>query len=179
VKDKQLLQTLKTQLSQYKTFDCKLRHEQIINVEFNASTDHAGIPLQPITSRVGFCSRDARNQFVSCAHTTAAVNFKSILDNIKLIAEFDKFDSFKQSIEALTTQIYVLDHKKGDFEKQYAYAKFNDKPLAECEKIKTMLNQTVETHSSCVQQLELLRQAIMNELDKILYSSDSSETINI
>jgi hypothetical protein len=71
VKDTQLLQSLKFQILEYKTFDCKLRHKEVIDIEFNVGTDCFGIALEPNYERIGFCNKAYRNSNITCAHTMA------------------------------------------------------------------------------------------------------------
>ena len=169
MKDKQLLQSLKSQLSQFKTFDCKLKHEEVINIEFNTGTDYSGKPLELSCERIGFCNKAYRNSNISCAHTIAAINFKKIFNEIIIVTDYKGDDLLIQSMDELLCKIYLLDIEKGSLEKQHAYAKFNELPALQSALIEEKITNAVNTHSNYVQELEILRQMIMNEIFRIIF----------
>jgi len=169
VKDSELLQTLKIQLAQYKTFDCKLRHENIIDVESNEGIGSMGLPLESIVNRVGFCNHSFKSVVISCAHTSAAFKFKNLIKEISQQAEIPQNDLHIKAFDDLLCEIYLLDHKIGSLEKEYAFAEFYDKNGIERKKIKLEMNRVVEKHSKLVVELELLRQTILTELNQLIY----------
>ncbi|WP_158996388.1 hypothetical protein [Mucilaginibacter sp. L196] len=169
VKDSELLQALKTQLAQYKTFDCKLRHENIIDVGSSEGIDSMDLPLEPIVNRVGFCNHSFRSVAISCAHTTAALKFKNLIGKISQQVEIPQNDLLIKTFDDLLCEIYLLDHKKGNLEKEYAFVEFYDKSGVDREEIKLEINKVGEQHSKLVAALELLRQTILTALDQLIY----------
>jgi hypothetical protein len=169
VKDSELLYALKIQLAQYKTFSCKLRHENIIDVESNEGIDSMGLPLEPIVNRVGFCNRDSRSVVISCAHTTAAIKFKNLVGKISQQIGISQNDLHIKAFDDLLCEIYLLDYKKGHLEKEDAFAGFYDKSGMDREEIKLEINKVEEQHSKLVAELELLRQAILTTLDQLIH----------
>jgi len=165
VKDSELLHALKIQLAQYKIFDCKLRHESIIDIESNEGIDSMGLPLEPIVNRVGFCNNSFRSVAISCAHTTAAIKFKDLMEKISQQIEISPNDLCIKAFDDLLCEIYLLDHKKGSLEKEYAFAKFYNKSGVEHEEIKFEISEVEKQHSKLVAELELLRQTILTALD--------------
>ncbi len=169
VKDSELLQALKIQLAQYKTFDCQLRHENIIDVESNEGIDSMGLPLEPIVNRVGFCNHGFRSVAISCAHTTAAFKFKSLVEKISQQVEMPQNDVCIKDFDDLLCEIYLLDHKKGSLEKEYALAEFYDESGIEQEYIRLEINKIEKQHSKLIAELELLRQTILTTLKQLIY----------
>jgi len=169
VKDSELLQTLKIQLAQYKTFDCKLRHENIVDVGSNEGTDSMGLPLEPIINRLGFCNHSFRDVAINCAHTTAAFNFKNLVEKISQQVEIPQNDLHIKAFDDLLCEIYLLDHKKGSLEKEYAFAEFYDENEIDREEIKLEINKVEKQHSKLVAELELLRRTILTALDQLIH----------
>jgi len=160
VKDSEFLFALKAQLAQYKTFSCRLQHENIITVEPNEGTDNAGFPLEPIVNRIGFCNHNVRSFAINCAHTTSAIKFKDLIKNISQNLETFQGDTYIKAIDDLLCEIYLLDHKRGRLEKEYAFAEFYEKGGIEGKKAKLEINNSVAYHSTLVAELELLRKKI-------------------
>jgi hypothetical protein len=169
VKDNELLQALKIELTQYKTFDCKLRHENIIDVQSNEGIDNMDLPLEAIVNRVGFCNHGFRSVAISCAHTTAAIKFKNLVEKISQQVETPQNDVCIKAFDDLLYEIYLLDHKKGSLEKEYAFAEFYDKSWVDREEIKLEINKIEKQHSKLVAELELLRQTILTTLNQLIY----------
>jgi hypothetical protein len=169
VKDSELLQALKIQLAQYKTFDCQLRHENIIDIEPNEDIDSMGLPLEPTVNRVGFCNNSFRSAAISCAHTIAAVKFKNLIEKISQQVEIPQKNLHLKAFDDLLCEIYLLDHKKGRLEKEYAFAEFYYKRGMDREEIKLEIKKIEEQHSKLVAKLELLRQDILTTLDQLIH----------
>jgi hypothetical protein len=169
VKDSELLQALKIQLVQYKTFDCQLRHENIIDIEPSEDIDSMGLPLEPTVNRVGFCNHSFRSVAISCAHTTAAIKFKNLVEKISQQVEVPQNDFHLKAFDDLLCEIYLLDHKKGRLEKEYVFAEFYDKKGLDHDEIKLEINKVKKQHSKLIAELELLRQAILTTLDQLIY----------
>jgi len=168
LKDSKLLHSLKIQLLEYKTFECKLRHEGVINVQQNEGTDSAGVSLEPSIINAGFCSHNFRSVTINCAHTTATVKFKDLLRKISHEITDFKVDLYIKAIDDLLCGIYMLDHKKGSLEKEYALAEFYNKVTIEHEKLKLEISSLVQQHSKLVAELELLRQTIITDLSQFV-----------
>lgn len=169
MKDNELLQALKIQLAQYKTFDCKLLHENIIGIESNEGTDSINQPLEPIINRIRFCDRDFRSVVISCAHTTAAIKFKNLVEKISQQIDISNKDLHIKAFDDTLYEIYILDHKRGSLEKECALAGFNNKSNILREKFEFELSELVKQHSELIAKLELIRQAILIQLEQLIY----------
>ena len=167
MKDSELLNALKTELNKFRTFNCELKHETIIATSPNNSFDIAGNNLEPIIDRLGFCKHDFRSVTINCAHTTAGFKFKNLIVAISNSIKNFKGELYLTSVDRLLCEIYLLDHKRGSLEKEFAFSKLTNNKDVERERIQEEISQLVKKHTSLVAELELLRQTIVADLNQL------------
>jgi hypothetical protein len=103
-----------------------------------------------------------------CPHH-GLTNLKKIFNKIITIADYKCDKSVLMVMDELLYKIYLLDIEKGTLEKDYANAIFNESIDCQIKKIKERLVDVVNTHSKYVCEIELLRQAIINEIEQIVF----------
>lgn len=138
-------QEIKNQLESFETAECGLFHETVL---IDKST---GKPIKNIIGdeahyeRVQLCPANIRNKRLGCAHSKANHNFFNLIAVLK--TEDENIIQGNKNIEALFQKIYMLDHEKGDLEKDLVET--DDK-----ESVQTKIETCISNHSEIIQTLK-------------------------
>ncbi len=100
-----------------KAVKCGIAHEKvhIDNITNLPVSNYTG---EIVYERVGFCSKDLRNERISCSHSMASYILEDALN--LLDTESEKIIYLKNNLKDVMFQIYQLDIKKGEAEKRLA-----------------------------------------------------------
>jgi hypothetical protein len=154
-------------MGRYHTAACELIHEKVMLPKNSMSAEEDDSVMQPGFPRLGFCNASDRQWRLTCAHTMAAARFNRLLDQLAGtgLVEADKIQSEK--INALLTEIYLLDHQKGNVEKDYAVLRQQSAPASELQSARDTLNEIIRQHTALVRQVEALRGEILCEVEAV------------
>lgn len=154
-----------------KTAKCRLRHERVqIDAESNLPvTRH--IP-ETVFDRIGLCTWEIRNERVSCGHTTAHL---VLLDAIEILESENRIkEDLRADLDSVLNQIYQLDHKKGDAEKDLAMAIEKRETGADNGFDKTLetaaaaIDEIESQHDECVEGIGKVQARIIDEMQKLI-----------
>ncbi len=97
---------LLVQLANYKVVKCGMHHEKVVG---------GGVGTETL-ERNGLCATRERSVRLGCAHASSDRSFRSILSEMETYDR--RFGALKEDFSKAMIQVYRLDHKKGDLEKQ-------------------------------------------------------------
>lgn len=158
----QLLQ-LRDKLSAFKTISCGLMHEQVRELQEESVTDDANLEELRV-KRKGFCNTTLRRHFLGCAHTLANDTFARLADSVYDMGLMQTTTRPSIAIKDLTVKIYLMDHEKGMMEKRKALVQYRQ-DAAQIMVIENTLQEIISRHQTAINQLEQIRQDIMQQLD--------------
>ena len=120
--------------------------------------------------RVGLCSPEVRAQRLGCSHTTARIKLQDAIKELNTgNAESDaQASSLGAELTRLDNQIHLLDHRKGEAEKNLAKIeeiyRHIDGSLKEAE-ARSVVLEMEHLHDQYVEQIGALRDRVVNELN--------------
>jgi hypothetical protein len=162
------LHEIKEEMSRYHTAACKLIHEKVMLPKNSAPAEGDPSVTPPGFPRLGFCNASDRQWRLTCAHTMAAARFNRLLGQLAGtgLVEAERIQS--ERINALLTEIYLLDHQKGNVEKDYAVLRQQSAPAPELQAAREKLHDIIRQHTILVQEVEALRGEILCEVEEAL-----------
>jgi hypothetical protein len=160
-------------MSRYHTAACELIHEKVMLPKNSMPAEEDTSVMQPGFPRLGFCNASDRQWRLTCAHTMAAARFNRLLDQLAGtgLVEAERIQSEK--VNALLTEIYLLDHQKGNVEKDYAVLRRQSAPAPELQSAREKLNAIIHQHTILVRQVEALREEILCEVEAAMREAAS------
>lgn len=160
-----ILHEIKEEMSRYHAAACELIHEKVMLAKNSMPAEDDPSVTQPGLPRLGFCNASDRQWRLTCAHTMAASRFNRLLGQLADtgLVEADRIQFEK--INALLTEIYLLDHQKGNVEKDYAVLRQQSASTPELQSTREKLNQIIRQHTILVRQVEALREEILGEVE--------------
>jgi len=161
------LSEIKQNLNGFQFVHCGLSHEAVLLDRKSNLPVKNEISDENIYKRVDLCSLIDRKQRLGCAHSSANDTFNKLIDELP---EKDFIiEKFRKQFNELIFQIYMLDHKKGNLEKNFAEA---IDPSNSCElsssNIQKELDACKHTHSIHIDQLSEIRSCIIQRIDKLI-----------
>lgn len=162
---------IKEKVEDLKAVKCRVNHERVL------TDKETGLPLskyigEKVYERIGFCPREVREQRISCGHTNAPDILKNALT--LLDSEGKDVEILRTELMNVITQIHLLDHRKGDAEKQLAILieKKNNLPKKSFEKeispARDAINDLENEHRGYVDKIAEVRDRIVAELETII-----------
>jgi hypothetical protein len=163
-----ILHGIKEEMSRYHTAACGLIHEKVMLPKNSMPAEEDPSVMQPGFPRLGFCNASDRQWRLTCAHTMAAARFNRLLDQLAGTGLVEEGRVHSGKINALLTEIYLLDHQKGNVEKDYAVLRRQSAPAPELQATRNKLNEIILRHSDLVGQVEALRAEILCEVEEAM-----------
>lgn len=167
------LKSVRAQIAQYVIKPCQLRHEKVMHLEPAGSEDGMGAGCH----RLGFCSHEVRKHRLGCAHTMANENFLAVLAPV--VSEDPLIAALCLYLRDHIDQIYRLDHKKGDLDKQHALAQ-QAMAAEEATALRQAIDTVVAEHTQRLTQMQHIRQQLLDHLticitqaEKLMASSET------
>jgi len=133
--------------------------------------DTTGQPILNRTSndsyyeRMNLCGTSERSKRLGCAHSSSNNNFLNLIDQLK--TDDQKIVDLKKEICNLILQVYTLDHKKGELEKELVISLSNHNVKKESIKIQERLTDSILTHRKLMDELKMLRNMLILRLEEL------------
>jgi hypothetical protein len=153
---------LKNALNSFKVVPCKMHHERVLLDAKTGAPVKSDIGLDEIFTRVQLCNIDLRTERLGCAHTVAQKTFNGLLET--MAAQDVDIQSLQVQFNEVILKIYLLDHKKGDLEIEYARCLDSGTSLDE---IQNRIDKSIQLHDSLISQLQEVKNNIIKRLDEI------------
>ena len=147
---------LKREIESFRLISCGLRHEQVTG-EKGSVLDEFGTEVSKTFTRVGLCSKELRNSVIGCAHTPANHKFIDLLKKTEFLHA--GVTDLRKEFDETITQIYLLDHVKGELEKELFTLSGEDKILFQRKK-----EELVREHAKLQKRLFSIRQSVIETL---------------
>ena len=160
------------ELAKYHTATCGLIHEKVTEVRQNDHSVREGDQPGLIVTRVGFCSPEVRKWRLSCAHSNAMFNFVRLLRKLEDSGLLLSRQLPIQQISDLCTEIYLLDHHKGDLEKRLAILQWQQNKSEEGKILSVLLEETIKKHHHLTNEVGMLLQSVLQKVEQLFLSCD-------
>jgi hypothetical protein len=157
------LHSLRDQIASLQVIRCRMVHERV-RVEDGAVVRVSRGGREPDLVRMGLCSPEVRGRNLACGHTMARY---VLLDAVRALqAAGGPHDALLQALESVSNAIHLLDHQKGEAERQLALA---SERAAEAESAATRfaaeIKRLEEQHDAYAEQMRELRHTVLAHLD--------------
>ncbi|QNM86531.1 hypothetical protein H9W90_05275 [Polaribacter pectinis] len=149
---------IKNELEKFTVFKCGLKHEL---VKLDSKTKH---PVKKIVSnkeiyeRVALCNSSKRAYRLGCAHSNSNLKFNQLVSSIQI--DNLEIKRILNEINQVISKIYLLDHEKGNLEKEFAICLEN--PSNSIVEIESSINSCKTTHNNYMNDLHLLKTALLS-----------------
>jgi len=157
---------IKNKIEQFQVVKCDMYHEKI---KLDIQT---GQPILKGTShdsyyeRVNLCGIAERSKRLGCAHSSSNNSFLNLIDELK--TNDQEIINFKKRIRSLILQIYTLDHKKGELEKELVISISVDDVKEKNIKIQKELTDSILAHRKIMNELKLLKTKLILHLEELV-----------
>lgn len=161
------IKDIKQNIEAFELVPCGLKHELVkLDADSKRPIKHS-ISDKNQYQRIELCSLSDRNKRLGCAHSASNARFNRLIDQLE--TDDDIVIELQKNINAVIFKIYMLDHKKGDLEKEYAICL--DKNIT-TQKIKEQLNECITLHKTYINNLKDLKNSLITLIDTMLLSSN-------
>jgi hypothetical protein len=115
------LRALRERIASLGVARCRMIHERV-RIENGAALRVSRGEPEPSLVRIGLCSPEVRARNLACGHTMARY---VLLDAVRALHAAGRLaeaahDALEQALESVCNDIHLLDHQKGDAERQLA-----------------------------------------------------------
>ncbi len=161
------------QLTRLKAIDCRMAHERVL-IDRKTQLPVAGTVPEIEFQRVGLCNSAKRFKNPACSHTMARYPIENALN---LLEHCGKYGDWRAEFNDLNNTIHLLDHEKGEAEKQSARIikrireteQIKDRFLTEEQAlIKKQIAAIERQHSFCVEKIEKLKNNILAAINSAI-----------
>ena len=163
------LAEVKEKLENFQLVQCGLSHEKVrLNPETSLPIK-VKISEEEIFQRRDLCPADQRKKTLGCAHSSSNIAFERLIEDIA--SKDDTISLLKQRLNFQISEIYQLDHKKGDLEKARAKLMTRDLLCSERALIRNdqEIKQCIALHRSQIKNLGAIKSAIIDRIDELSY----------
>lgn len=158
----------KEQLMRLKAVNCRMAHERVLIDSITQLPISGAVPEMEFERR-DLCDADKRYKNPACSHTMARYPLENALDTLE---RFGEYGEWRDELNDLNSAIHLLDHAKGEAEKQSARVikKMRQVELAEIENnsldkelfsIKAEIAEMEQQHSIYAAKIERLKSKIL------------------
>lgn len=163
------IQDIRNELDAFELVKCGLRHELVkLDAETKLPLKHTS-SIETQFQRIDLCSNIIRNKRLGCAHSASNVNFNRLIDALN--TENTEIKTIQKKINDQILDIYALDHKKGDLEKEYAICL--DKQMS-TQDVDKQLKECITIHSAYIDNLKTLKTNLITSIDTLLLASNKN-----
>jgi hypothetical protein len=174
----QLLLQIREGLAQFRTVQCGLVHEKITGMQQTTIMEDTYTVQSYQFARVGFCAPHNRQWLLNCAHTMAAANYTHLLGQLEGTGIFVAKTLPVLDLKQTLTAIYLLDHRKGDAEKQLALLQLANNNTQALTETQLQLHQIQQEHIQLVTILTDLHQEILDRIDGLLSNMKTDKQLS-
>jgi hypothetical protein len=176
------LRALREQVAALQVTRCRMFHERV-RVENGAVLwVHRGEP-EPSPVRIGLCSPEVRARNLACGHTMARY---VLLDAVRALHAAGRLpraahDPLEQALEGVCNGIHLLDHQKGDAERELALSSerehrsrgepAEEEATGEAAHAAAEVRRLEEQHDVYAEQIRELQVAVLAHLEAALTDS--------
>ena len=122
--------------------------------------------IESYYERVPLCEITVRSKRLGCAHSSSNNNFLHLIDELK--TDDQEIVKLKREISDLIIQIYALDHKKGDLEKELVDSLSIDDVKIMQVRVKVKLAECIQSHRKLIDELNTHRTNLILRLDQLM-----------
>lgn len=176
------LRLMREKISNLSIVKCRMAHERVV---LNADN---GLPVSCRFSkssyqRVGLCTPEVRGARLGCSHSSARIQLDDAINLLYMACEETSASGslLRLELAGLNNAIHLLDHRKGEAEKQLARiieeSPGGGKSETESEKLREAENEIFkmeQLHDDYVERIGKLRDRVILEIDWLL--SDKAST---
>jgi hypothetical protein len=177
------LRALSEQVASLQVTRCRMFHERV-RVENGAVLRVSRGEPEPSPVRIGLCSPEVRARNLACGHTMARY---VLLDAVRALHAAGRLPGaahgpLEQALESVCNAIHLLDHQKGDAERQLALSSerehrsrgepAEEEAAGEAARSAAEVRRLEEQHDAYAEQIRELQGAVLAHLDAAL--SDGS-----
>lgn len=169
------LRTLRDRVAALRVTRCRMSHERVRIENGSVLRVSRGEP-EPALVRIGLCSPEARARNLACGHTMARY---VLLDAVQALHTAGRLpsgacDSLRQGLESVSDAIHLLDHRKGDAERDLALrSEGKDAPRGEAA---AEVGRLEEQHDACAERIRELQGAVLAHLDAAVLDGSAHAT---
>lgn len=115
------LRALREQIASLQVTRCRMFHERV-RVENGAALRVSRGEPEPSLVRIGLCGAEVRARNLACGHTMARYVLLDAVGALHVAGRLPEatHDPLKQALESVCNAIHLLDHQKGEAERQLA-----------------------------------------------------------
>lgn len=154
------------ELNKFEIVQCGLRHEDI------RYDQKSGIPQKRFVGetvyyeRNNLCDSSLRKIRLGCAHAPSNIHFNELVKSVA--AGNEQIGEQLETFDDLITQIYALDHEKGEWDKKRANCREMEQvPKAEMEKIEAHLSGVDVRHRLLIDQLTQIKKDLLQSITRL------------
>ncbi|MEO0339583.1 MAG: hypothetical protein AAF242_10250 [Bacteroidota bacterium] len=154
----------------YKVNHCGLFHEEVLLDPKTNRPLFTGSLENPIYKRTNLCDSTTRKKTLGCAHSSANMTFDQLMDDLP--KEDPIFSLQRDQLQETFFQIHMIDHKKGNLEKDVADC-LNSEIIAKqrLEEVRAAIEICKKEHSQLLDQLAGLQSKILERIDELIASN--------
>ena len=162
------LGTLRDRIASLRVTRCRMFHERVRVEDGIVLRVSRGEP-EPVVVRIGLCSPEVRARNLACGHTMARY---VLLDAVQALHAAgmlpdDARAGLQQRLTAVSDAIHLLDHQKGDAERQLALSCEGKQPCEGAAEVRRL----EERHDAYAEQIRELQGEVLAHLDDALAGS--------
>ncbi|MCL7754225.1 hypothetical protein MPF13_10670 [Polaribacter sp. Z022] len=151
-----ILNQIKKELNEFEIFKCEMYHEKVKTNSITKLPIKKCVDGKDVFIRVKLCNINLRQKRLGCAHSSVNLRFNALLDKIKV--DTNKVNKIKIKFNQTINNIYLLDHKKGNLEKEYANLLLrNNIDLNKKHNLQNKIEDCVLIHNNYLNTLSLLK----------------------
>ena len=158
---------IQQKIASFQVVPCQLHHE-IVQLDVNTQQPvKSGTIESPNYQRVSFCPKEIRKKRLGCAHSYANESFMETLN--QLPKKDHVIEDLKTQMDEVICKIFVLDHQKGELEKDWAKAleaKNNDTIIQS--ELQQQIATCIEQHTQVMTQLSALKERVVDRLGELI-----------
>lgn len=166
------LTLLRDEIAALRIVKCRMEHERIVSPT-GSLRQEAGQAHSREFQRIGLCSPEVRAERLGCSHTMSRVKLDEALEELLP----DRAGPLRDELNWLTNQIHLLDHRKGAAEARKAKAareirgRAGGEEAIELAIASEQVDKMEQEHDRYVERVGQLREVVVAELDKIMFST--------
>ncbi|HEX8360215.1 MAG TPA: hypothetical protein VF613_08910 [Longimicrobium sp.] len=142
---------------------CRMVHERVRMEDGAVLRARRGGP-RPELVRMGLCSPEVRGRNLACGHTMARY---VLFDAVRALqAAGGPHDALLRELESVSNSIHLLDHEKGDAERQLALASEMEPPTEGAATLRAAeIKRLEEQHDEFAERMRGLQRTVLAHLD--------------
>lgn len=162
------LTSLRDEITALAVVKCGMSHERVLQTP-DSMPVVCRFP-EGSYKRVGLCTFEVRANRLGCSHTMARIKLKAAIEALES-SECDRREPLANELHWLDNQIHLLDHRKGEAEKNLATVLETNNQVSDCAPLRKAaeeIRELEQLHDVYVERIGGLRDKVVAELDKLI-----------